>query len=441
MTLVGLIGGVGHHQGAWRLPTSRAEEIASLDLYSDIAALAEKGKLDALLMADGLGLDTKRLASASFPHLEPLMMLSALAARTTHIGLIGSVSTTFSEPYNVARHFASLDHLSNGRAAWNIVTSAYGEENFGGSPLPSHADRYERADEHVRTVTALWDSWDDDAILLDRAKGIYADAGKVHKINHRGKYFGVAGPLNVPRCPQGRPVIVQAGSSPRGRTFAAQHAEIIFTAQQTLSGCQNFYTDVKARIGAAGRDPRKVKVLPGVHPLLGNTESEALRMERELRHLIQVETGLDWLSKQLGGVDLSGLDPTKPIPEELLPEAHTFQGRQSRYELFRKLAVEEKYSINRLMEAEVVSAGHWVTVGSPEQIAERFIQHVAERGADGFILLPSYLPDGWQLLVDGVIPVLQKRGAFRTDYEGSTLRDHLGLERPAVGSRSGESAF
>lgn len=436
MHLFSLIGGVGHHQGAWRRPNSRAEGAMSLDYYSDIAALAERGKIDALLMADGLAVNGPRLASASFPHVEPMTMLSALAARTSRIGLVGSVSTTFSEPYNVARQFATLDHISAGRAAWNIVTSGHGELNFGDAPLPSHSDRYERADEYVEVVTALWDSWESDAIVLDRANGVYADAAKVHRIDHVGKYFKVEGPLNVPRSPQGRPVLVQAGSSATGRTFAAKHAEVVFTAQQTLAGCQDFYSDIKARVRAEGRDPEKVKVFPGVHPLIGSTEAEALRMEDELRHLIRMDIGMTWLSKQLGGIDLSGLDPSKPVPEELLPAVETVQERRSRYEIFRQLAVEEKFSINRLIEAEVMSAGHLVVVGAPEQIADRFAKWVAEGGADGFMLLPSYLPEGLELIVDGMIPELRRRGLFRSDYTGTTLRDHLGLE-PLVGSNRG----
>ncbi|WP_330343274.1 LLM class flavin-dependent oxidoreductase [Streptomyces sp. NBC_00557] len=428
MHLFSLIGGVGHHQGAWRRPNSRAEGATSLDYYSDIAALAERGTIDALLMADGLSLNSTHLASGCFPHIEPLTMLSALAARTSRIGLVGSVSTTFSEPYNVARQFATLDHISAGRAAWNIVTSGHGEVNFGDQPLPQHSDRYERADEYVEVVTALWNSWEPDAIVLDRANGVYADAAKVHKINHVGKHFKVEGPLNVSRSPQGRPVLVQAGSSGTGRSFAARHAEVVFTAQQTLAGCQDFYSDMKARVRAAGRNPEQVKVLPGVHPLLGSTEAEALRMEDELRHLIRTDIGMAWLSKQLGGVDLSGLDPSRPVPEELLPAVETVQERRSRYEVFRQLAVEEKYSINRLIEAEVMSQGHLVMVGAPEQIADRFAKWVAEGGADGFMMLPSYLPEGMELIVDGVIPELRKRGLFRSEYTGTTLRDHLGLE-------------
>ena len=227
MHLVCLVGGVGHHQDAWRRPNGRAEEIASLSLYGDLAALAERGKFNSLLMADGLALDDIRLVSASSPCIEPMALLSVLAARTSLICLIGSVSNTFSEPYNVARKLASLDHLSERRAAWNLITSGYGEVNFGSVSLPSHSDRYETADEHVRVVTALWDSWDDDAIILSRQSGVYAECAKVHKILHVGKYIWVQGSLNVPRSPQGRPVLAQAGSSPTERSFAARHAEVV----------------------------------------------------------------------------------------------------------------------------------------------------------------------------------------------------------------------
>lgn len=431
MNLAVLIGTVGNHQGAWRRPTSRVEEIHSLSLFTDLAKWAERGRIDALFMADGLILETNRIVSAPTGQLEPITLLTAIAARTNHIGLIGSVSTTFSEPYNVARQFASLDHLSNGRAAWNIVTSAWGETNFGGRPLPSHADRYRRAKEYVDAVTQLWDSWDDDAVLVDRAAGRYADPARVHEINFTGEHFTIQGPLNVPRSPQGRPVLVQAGSSSDGKDFAAARAEVVFTAQQTLESSQEFYVDIKRRIALAGRDPATVKVLPGVSPIIAPTEREALALADELRGLINVEVGLERLEKQLGGVSLAGLDVDRPIPPELLPEVHTVQGRQSRYGVFKQLAVQEKYSIRRLIEMEVSSSGHWVTVGSPEQIADRLEHRYRNGASDGFVLLPSYLPEGFELLVDGVIPILQRRGLFKTDYTGTTLRDHFGLPRPA----------
>jgi FMN-dependent oxidoreductase (nitrilotriacetate monooxygenase family) len=432
MNLGILIGGVGNHQGAWRRPNSRVEEVASLSLFADLAAWAERAKLDTLFIADGLTLQLDRLRSSPFGHLEPVTLLSAIAARTSHIGLIPSVSTTFSEPYNVARQLASLDRISGGRAGWNIVTSAWGEINFGGQALPSHAARYARAVEYVDVVTALWDSWSDDAIVIDRAGGVYAEPDRVRKINFAGSHFRVEGPLNVPRSVQGRPVLAQAGSSNDGKDFAARYAEVVFTAQQTVAESQAFYADLKARVAAQGRDPDLVKILPGVSPIVAPTEAEAHRLADELRELIDIEIGLERLSKQLGGVDLSGLELDRPIPPEILPEVETVEGRQSRYGVFKELAVTERFSLRRLIEMEVSSSGHWVTVGAPEQIADRLQERFEQRGADGFILLPSYIPEGFELLVDAVVPILRKRGLFRTEYDGPTLRDHLGLAHPAV---------
>ncbi|MCE0762415.1 NtaA/DmoA family FMN-dependent monooxygenase [Pseudonocardia kujensis] len=281
-------------------------------------------------------------------------------------------------------------------------------------------------------MTKLWDSWSDDAIVADRAGGTYARPERVQRIDHVGLHFHVEGPLNVPRGPQGRPVLVQAGSSPDGKAFAARHAEVVFTAQQTPEDSRDFYRDLKARVAAAGRDPEKVLILPGVSPIVAPTETEARALAKELRELINVEIGLERLQKQLGGVDLSGLDLDGTIPPEILPPVETVQGRQSRYGVFKELAVTEGYSIRRLIEMEVSSSGHWVPVGAPEQIADLLIERFTGGGSDGFVLLPSYLPEGVRLLTDAVVPILRDRGLFRRDYEGATLRENLGLDRPSV---------
>ncbi|NCL73618.1 NtaA/DmoA family FMN-dependent monooxygenase [Rhodococcus sp. YH1] len=430
MILGMLIGGVGNHQGAWRRPTSRAEETYDLSLLGDIARAAERAKIHTLFIADGLTLDRDQARTKPFAHLEPITLLSALAALTEKIGFVASVSTTFSEPYNVARQLASLDHISRGRAAWNIVTSAWGDVNYGGRPLPSHAERYRIADEYVRAILALWDSWEDDAIVLDRAAGIYADPEKIHPIDFVGEHFTIAGPLNVARSPQGRPVIAQAGSSDDGKAFAARHAEIVFTAQQTLAASQAFYRDLKSRVAAAGRNPDDVKILPGVSPILGRTEKEALELHRELVHLIDIESGLVRLSRQLGHVDLSDLDVDGTIPAERLPDIAAVQGRQSRYGVFKQLALEEGFTIRQLIEMEVSSSGHWVPVGSVEQIADQLEERFNGGGADGFILLPSFYPEGFDYLTGELVPLLQERGLFQRDYEGDTLRERLGLPAP-----------
>jgi N-acetyl-S-(2-succino)cysteine monooxygenase len=423
-------GGVGQHQAAWRRPTSRAEEASSLGLHADLAACAERGLFDALFIADGLYLDTPRMEREPMGLFEPITMLSAMAGRTSHIGLIGSISTTFSAPYNTARQLAALDLISGGRAGWNIVTSSGGAENFGDTPLPSHGERYRRAEEFVDAVVALWNSWADDAILVDREAGIYADPERIHPIGFVGDYFSIAGPLNLPRSPQGQPVLAQAGSSEDGRRFAASRAELVFTAQQTLEDSVAFTRDMKARAVAAGRDPEKLKVLPGVCPFIGSTEAEARAAVHDLGELMDVEMGRVQLQQQLGGVDLSELGLDEPIPAEVLPDAAEVQGRQSRYVLFKHLAIEEKLTLRQLIDMEVASTGHWLAVGTPEQVADRLVERFEAGGCDGYVVMPPYLPEGLELFVDHVVPLLQQRGLYRREYNGSTLREHFGLDRP-----------
>lgn len=425
-------GGVGQHQAAWRRPTSRAEQASALGLHADLAACAERGLFDALFIADGLYLDTPRMAREPMGLFEPITMLSAMAARTSHIGLIGSVSTTFSAPYNAARQLAALDLISGGRAGWNIVTSSGGAENFGDEPLPSHAERYRRAGEFVAAVVALWNSWDDDAILVDRERGVYADPERIHQINFAGEYFSIEGPLNLPRSPQGQPVLAQAGSSPDGRAFAAARAELVFTAQQTLEDLLAFTTDLKASVKAAGRDPDKVRVLPGVCPFIGSTEAEARAALGELGGLTDVEMGRRQLHQQLGGVELGELELDEPIPPELLPDVAQVQGRQSRYGVFRQLATEDKLTLRQLIDIEVAATGHWLTVGTPEQIADRLAERYEAGGCDGYVVMPPYMPEGLELFVDHVIPLLQKRGLYREEYSGTTMREHFDLDRPVA---------
>ncbi|MDT4935956.1 MAG: hypothetical protein QOK11_3848 [Pseudonocardiales bacterium] len=431
MHVVCFFGGAGQHQAAWRRADSDVEQITSLEFHAELAALAERGLMDAIFVADGLFLDTERMAAEPLGLFEPITLLSALAARTEHIGLIGSVSTTFSDPYNVARQFAALDHLSNGRAAWNIVTSSGGEANFGGKPLPAHSERYQRAAEFVDAVLALWDSWADDAIVADRAAGIFADPTRIRRIDYSGEHFQIAGPLNLPRSPQGRPVLAQAGSSEDGKRFAAARAELIFTAQQSRASSVEFYRDVKARVRAAGRDPDQVTILPGVCPVIGSTEAEVKRINGELSELMNMEIGLAQLSQQLGGLDLGGLEVDAPIPPEILPDVETVQGRQSRYGVFRQLAIEDRLTLRELVALEVGSTGHWAISGTPEQIADQLEDRYVGGGCDGYVLMPPYFPGGLEAFVDEVVPILQHRGLYRTEYPGTMLRDSLGVARPA----------
>jgi len=426
LVLATLIGGVGNHAGAWRRPNSRVEEKYDLRLFADLVGRAEAAKLHAVFLADGLRLETDTLRSQPFAGLEPITLLSALAAVTSRIGLIGSVSTTFSEPYTVARQLASLDHISNGRAGWNLVTSAWGEENYGRT-LPPHDERYERGAEFAEVLFALFDSWDADAITVDRAGGVYADPAKVRAIDHVGKHFDVRGPLNVARPPQGRPIVAQAGSSEVGQDVAARFADVVFTTgRTTVEDGRRFYRSLKERVAGTGRDPGSVKILPGVSPIIGRTETEAKAVQRELNGFIDLVSGRAKLSRQLAGVDLDDLELDEPVPLERLPQESQVQGLRSRFGVYRAL-VEEGWTLRRLIEWEVASAGHHVPVGSSEQIAELLLHRFEAGAADGFVLLPSYVPEGFTLLTDEVVPILQERGAFRTEYAHDTLRANLGL--------------
>jgi FMN-dependent oxidoreductase (nitrilotriacetate monooxygenase family) len=414
--------------GGWRLPDSGAEDFNSIEPYAEIARLAERGKLDAVIRGDGVGIEPRLAGRHPSGGLELITLLSALAARTEKVGLIGTVSTTFSDPYNVARQLASLDHLSRGRVGWNIVTSSGGERNFGYVDIPDQDERYERADEYIEVATALWDSWEPGSVVLDRERGIYADADRIHPIDHVGKHFRVAGPLNVSRSPQGRPVLIQAGSSERGRQFAAKHAEVIFTAAQTFESAHEFYTDVRGRIRAEGRDPDAVKILPGVSLFLADTDDEARRLHRARLDLIDVEEGLKVLQKAIGDADLSGLDLDRPVPADRLPDTSTLARRQSRPQIFVDLAKEHGYTLRQLIHTAVSTNGHGQVVGGPETIAERLIAWYRDGAADGYVLFPALGFRSIHVFVEQVLPILRAEGLFRTEYEGSTLREHLGLD-------------
>lgn len=419
----------GHHDAAWRHPRTQPERVTDLRYFQQLARTAERGLLDSVFLADGLALWGKVRHNA-LGGFEPLTLLSALAAVTEHVGLIATVSTTFNEPFHTARKFASLDHISGGRAGWNIVTSGTVNEalNFGQDEHLEHALRYERAREFVEVATKLWDSWEDDAILLDRERGIYADTDKVREINHRGEYFGVQGPLNVPRSPQGYPLLVQAGSSEDGKEFAAQHAEAVFTAQQTLADGQTFYKDLKSRLARYGRTGDQLLVLPGIAPVIGSTEAEAHALEQELTNLQVPEYGLAQLSGMLG-TDLTGLPLDGPLPE--LPEERDINGNKSRFTLVAELARRDGLTLRELIARLGGGRGHRVFAGTPEQIADEIEEWFTEGAADGFNIMPPHLPGGLEDFVDHVVPILQRRGLFRTEYTGRTLREHYGLARPA----------
>lgn len=423
----------GYHVAAWRDPGVPPRAGIDFAHLSAMARAAERGCFDFVFLADSLavrGRDLEALSRTAIRYIgqyDPLTLLSALAAVTGRIGLVGSASTTYNEPYHLARKFASIDHISGGRAGWNLVTSQNEDEafNFGLGAHPPHAERYRRAGEFTDVLKGLWNSWEDDAFVNDKASGLYFEPDKVHVLNHSGEHFSVRGPLNVPRPPQGFPVLVQSGSSEAGKDLAAQMAEVVFTAQPTLEEAQAFYADVKARVARCGRDPALVKVLVGAFPYVGRTRQEAREKRAMLAELIEPSVAMSLLATQLG-TDLSGYPLDGPLPEEM---ASTNQGK-SRRELLIAMARRDSLTIRQLAESVAASRGHWMLCGDAADIADQLQTWVQAGAADGFIVMPPTMPDGLVSFVDLVIPELQQRGAFRKDYEGSTLREHFGLPRP-----------
>jgi FMN-dependent oxidoreductase (nitrilotriacetate monooxygenase family) len=423
----------GHHEASWRHPDASPYALSDIAYYRDVAQRAEAGLFDSIFLADTLALmDTVEHAASNW--LEPITALAALAMTTERIGLIATASTTYTEPFNLARQFASLDHITGGRVGWNIVTSwlAPAARNFGGTSLVSHDERYERGEEFVQVAKALWDSWADDAVLDDRASGQYARPDRIKPINHQGKYYRVDGPLNIPRGPQGRPVFVQAGSSETGRRFAARHAEAVFTAQMEKRTAQAFYADVKALVVAEGRSADQALILPGLSPVIASTEAEALRMAQSLNDLTDPEVGRKRLSSRFGGYDFSHLPLDKPLAPEDFPDPSTVQAARSRTEVIVDLVKREKFTLRQLLAYLAGARGHFTTAGTPEQIADLIEDWFNDGAADGFNLMPPLLPSMLDVFVTEVIPLLQRRGLFRTAYTGRTLREHFGLDRPAV---------
>jgi FMN-dependent oxidoreductase (nitrilotriacetate monooxygenase family) len=425
--------GRGHHEAAWRHPSASALPLTDIRYYADLARLAESGCFDSIFLADTLAAGDD-IASAPRIWLEPLTALAALAGATRRIGLIATCSTTYTEPFNLARQFASLDHITAGRVGWNIVTTwlVAASGNFGGEGQLSHAERYDRAEEYMRVVTALWDSWSDDAVLDDRATGRYARPGSIRPVNHRGEHYQVTGPLNVPRGPQGRPVFVQAGSSETGRRFAARHAEAVFTAQMEKATARDFYADLKRIAVAEGRDPSQILILPGLSPVIGGTEAEAARIAGELNDLSDPEVGRKRLSGRFGGHDLSHLPMDKPLAPEDFPDPATVEAARSRTEVIIGLVRREKPTLRQLLGYMAGARGHFVTAGTPEQIADLIEDWFHDGACDGFNLMPPVLPAMLEVFVAEVLPLLRKRGLFRSEYAGETLREHYGLARPDV---------
>ncbi len=429
MHLNAFLMGVGHHEAAWRLPWSRPHDVVDVGHYQNLARIAERGRLDSVFFAD-------RLAIGDGPRhnvqntLDPVLLLTAIATVTEHVGLISTASTGFTEPYTLARQFATLDHVSAGRAGWNIVTSGTDVEarNFGRDRVAEHDERYVRAAEFLDVVTGLWDSWEDGAFVADKSSGTFADTDRLHSLDHHGRYFGVRGPLSVPRSPQGHPLLAQAGSSSAGREFAARHAEAVFTAHQRIEDAQCFYRDLKARVAGHGRDPAHAIILPGVVPVIGGTEAEARRLERRLDELLVTDYGVAQVSTMLG-LDLSAHPLDQPLPP--LPPIQHFNGNKSRYELVARMAERDNLTLRGILARLGGGRGHRVVTGTPEQIADTLEVWFTEHAADGFTIMPPHLPAGLEHFVDHVVPELRRRGLFRTEYTAATLRGHYGLPRPA----------
>ncbi len=411
----------GHHDSAWLHPGCDSSRVTDIGYYLELAQCAERGLLDSVFIADALW---HKPRSNYCGGLEPLTVLSSLALGTEHIGLIATASTSYYEPFHLARMFASLDHISGGRAGWNIVVSNSPNEarNFNRSAMLSHQRRYDRAEEFLAVANRLWESWDEDAVIRDRASGHYTDPGRIHLIDHRGEYFQVRGPLNIQRSPQSRPFMVQAGASEAGRSFAARHADAVFTVQEDIRDAARFRTEMRSRAAANGR---AVKVLPGLIPIVGSTQAEADGKRRRLIGLQAVDYALEHISMMLN-TDLTDCPVDAPFPVERLPPADSIQGNRTTYELITGMARREGTTVGDIIAHQGFGRGHLVVAGTPERIADVIGSWVEEGAADGFNIMPAVFPADLTDFVDEVVPLLQKRGLFRREYGETLLRRRYG---------------
>lgn len=431
MHLLAFLMQTGGHLGGWRHPDAWPAALTDPAYFRHLAQTAERGKFDAVFFADAQGFrrveGEEAFGRTEAAKLDPITLLSALAMVTDKVGLIATASTSYNDPYSLARRFASVDHLSQGRVGWNIVTSHTENEahNFGRDSHYGHEERYERADEFVDVVCGLWDTWEDGAVIADKASGRYVDTQKLHALNHRGEHFSVAGPLTTPRGPQGHPVLVQAGASDTGRRFAAKYAEVIFTSHPSIETAAKFYGEMKALAAEHGRAPDQLKILPAITPIVAATEDEARALQRQLDDAIDPVLAISFLQVMLGNCDLSGYPIDGPLPP--IPPT---KGSQSGRERVIELAARENLSIAEV--AKRIAAGRTsrTSVGTAAQVADELEAWFTGGAADGFVISPAYFPGGLETFVDGVVPLLQARGLFRTAYAGATLRDHLGLDRP-----------
>ena len=418
----------GHHEGAWRHPGANRKALTDLELYVDAARIAEAAKFDAVFLADGLvGPDNGQMASSG--QLEPLLLLAALAQHTERIGLIGTASTTYSLPYTLARQFATLDHLSKGRAGWNIVTSwlPRAGENYGLQQNVEHAERYRIAEEFVAAVDALWRSFPGGAVVDDAESGQFLDIGQVRPVNYAGTHIRTRGPLNVPGSPQGRPVLVQAGQSETGRAFAAQWAEAIFTAQGSKESAQGFYADIKGQAKALGRRAEDIVILPGISAAIGSTEYEARQVWEELDSLTSIDVGLGRLSARFGGHDFSSLPLDRRLTRDDFPDPALVEASRSRAMGYVETTLRDGLTLRQLLKRLAGARGHLAIAGTPEQVADTIEDWFRTGAADGFNVMPPVITQQLELFASEVVPILRKRGLFRSDYQSSTLRGHFGL--------------
>ena len=417
--------GTGNHSAGWRIDGAFASS-CSVPVMQSIASIAERGKFDLFFISDSAVMDPGDHPSF-LNRFEPMTLLAALGMVTRHIGLGATVSTSFNEPFNVARSFASLDHLSGGRAAWNVVTSSNKAAalNFS-KELYEHDLRYEIATEFVDVVRGLWDCWDDGAIVPDRATGTFIEKSKVRPLDHKGRFFNVKGPLNMERCPQGQPVIIQAGGSPPGQELSARSADLVFSVVNgDPTSAKAAYDSLKARVIKHGRRPEHVPILPGVMPIIGETDAQAKEQLDRLQSWLTPTNALTLVSQRLG-YDIAGYPLDGPIPD--------FAQKTDRGQAFSNTLLEmarrEKMTLRDLYNITAAARGHWVIYGTPKRIADIFEEWFAAERADGFVVMPAYFPGAFDDFVNLVVPELQRRGLYRKEYSGPTLRDHLGLTRP-----------
>jgi FMN-dependent oxidoreductase (nitrilotriacetate monooxygenase family) len=413
--------GSGNHMAGWRSEGAFTTHM-ELPVMQEIARIAERGKFDLLFISDSMVMDPTDHPSF-LCRFEPTTLITALSASTTHIGLGATVSTSFSEPFNVARMFGSIDHISGGRAAWNVVTSSNAKAalNFNLEAHLDHELRYARANEFVDVVRGLWDCWEDGAIVADKATGRYIDADKVRPLNHKGRFFQVRGPVNMARCPQGHPVIIQAGGSPAGLELAARTADVVFSVVQELAPAKAAYADLKGRMAKYGRSQDEIAVLPGVMPIVGSSDAEAREKLAKLQSWIDPTNAITLVASRIG-YDISGHDLDAPVPPP-----PPFQGSRTFTSVLYDMAKRENMTLRDLYNLTAAARGHWVVCGTPKTIADTFEQWFVEGAADGFNILPAHFPGAFDEFVDLVVPELQRRGLFRRDYEGTTLRDHFNL--------------